>query len=76
MPPYPSVFSPVSVAKFAGGALSLNVSEFGTSEKLRDQIGLVDERTVWATSIGIILARLPMMPLHGLKLQKMRRFGR
>jgi hypothetical protein len=76
MPRYPSIFSPVSVAKLAGGALSLNFSKFGTSEKLWDQIGLVDECAVWATSVGIILAALPMMPLHGLKLQKMRRFGR
>ena len=76
MPRYPSPFPPVSVANFAGGALALNCGEFRRSEKLWDQIGFVDERTVWATPIGIILARLPMMPLHGLKLQKMRRFAR
>jgi hypothetical protein len=67
---YPSIFSPVSLAKFAGGARGLNCSEFGGSEKLRDQIGPIDERLVWATPIGIIVACLPRMPLHDLKLPR------
>jgi hypothetical protein len=67
---HPSMFSPVSVAEFAGGARGFNCSEFGGSEKLWNQIGPIDERLVWATPIGIIVACLPRMPLHDLKLPK------
>jgi hypothetical protein len=76
LPRYPSLFPPVPAANLAGGALALNRNELRSSEKVWDQVGLIDKRMVWATPIGIIVACLPRMPLHGLILPKMCRFGR
>jgi hypothetical protein len=67
---HPPMLPPVSAANLTGGAAGLDCGKFGRRQQLWNQIGLVDERAVWAAPIGIVVATLPGMPLHGLEAPK------
>jgi hypothetical protein len=61
---------PVLAAYLTVGTGSLDPSKFGASQKLGNQIGPIYQGAVWATPIGIVVAVLPAMRLHGPNLLK------